>query len=659
MTRSIHPHPFRVAKRSSLSVLLLCLASVGVTHAQVKLDVRDGQVVILNSGFAPQELTRVTGKTGSAGWFVGDNVGNFYEAKGDSTGTGGNQTGGSGGTTTPPVIIVGGYEAEGDSTGTGGNQTGGSGGTTTPPVIIVGGYESALQHLQQRFGVVIERDQTLGVDVIQLPSMESVDPFFEALMHDSLNGYPLYQYFRLLEVVSRGSFDEPVYTLAKTALPPLPFPNDPLYWEQWGLRKSRIALAQWLSALAHQRVRIAVIDSGVGPGEQAGPGLDGAQIEHVTVAPTTGRPAVHGLGLLSLLADRSHDGDGIVGMVGNWGDEGCYANAPLFQNTTPQLVSYNVGDFGPISIYVARAIRLAVEAGVDVINLSMRMGYSPLVESAIEEALRANVIVVAAAGNYAAGASNKPTAFPANIEGVIAVGAATESLAYAPFSAREGVDILAPGERVVIGGPGGIWYYGSGTSYAAPYVTATVAMMRAVNPGLTPAEIVQILQSRARDRNRSDVGFLNALSSVNAVLGQADRIRYLMLPHECVLRGGLGKDGAYTWTETDDYDDAQDDDLFAHEAEQAETPATTALEGAQPNPFAHHTTVTVALAEAQMVRVHVYNTLGQRVRVLADGVLAAGRHPLVLDASELPAGLYFVRLETSEGVEMQAVTLVR
>ena len=639
---------------------VLCALSVALTpalQAQVSVQVQQGQVIISNTGFAPQQLTRASSKAGSATWYVGDNVGNHYEAA-DSTKRDGNSTGGSGGSTTRPVIIVGGYQAA-DSTGGDGNSTGGSGGSTTRPVIIVGGYESVIDHLAQRFGLTVETDPTLGATLLTLSSPANVDPFFHALVNDSLNGYPLYEYFQMLEVVSSGTFDEPVYDLAKTAQRPLPFPNDPLYWEQWGLRTTRIALAQWHPALARKRVRIAVIDSGVGAGERGSAAIDGVEIEHVQVAPTTGRPVVHGLGLLSLLADRSHDGDGIVGMVGNWGGEGCYANAPLFQSTRPQIISYNVGDFGPVSVYVARAIRLAVEAEVDVINLSLRMGYSPLVEAAIQEAVAANVIVVAAAGNYAGGVAHKPAAFPANLPGVIAVGASDEDMRYASFSAREGVDILAPGARVVIGGPGGIWYYGSGTSYAAPFVTATVAMMRAVQPTLTPSEVVAALQAHARDRDRSDVGFLNALSSVNAMMTPTDRARYLVMPHQCVLGLGMGKDDPYGWTETDTYDHSQDDDLFAHEQAQPESPAETALTAAAPNPFGGRAALGLLLHEAQTVHVGVYNTLGQQVRVLADGLWPAGRHGLTLDAGDLPSGLYFVRLVTAQGVQTQAVTLVR
>lgn len=626
--------------------LVAGLLMAASASAQVALHVQNGQVTIQNAGFAPQALARVSSKTGGDAWFVEDNVGNQYVTADSSA-----SPGSGGGTTDRPIIIVGGYENQPPPSG--------GGGTTTDPIIIVGGYESVLDRLRDRFGLAVQQDTTLGATLLTLARASDVDPFFQALVSDSLHGLPLYRYFRLLEVASHGAFGEPTYDLAKTANAPLPFPNDPLYWEQWGLRKSRIALAQWHPALVQRRVRIAVIDSGVGAAERASANLDGVEITHVDVAPTTGRPVPHGLGLLSLMADRSHDGSGVIGMVGNWGADGCYANPPLFQQTTPQLVSYNVGDFGPVSVYVARAIRLAVEAGVDVINLSLRLGYSPLVEAALQEALDANVIVVAAAGNYTTGAAHRPAAFPANLPGVISVGAADESLQYASFSANDGVDILAPGARVVVGGPGEIWYYGSGTSYAAPFVTATVAMMRAVVPDLTPAQAIATLQARARDKDRSDVGFLNALSSVNAMISEDDRVRYLTLPHECALEAWLGKDGAPQWTEVDDYDHTQDDDLFAHQQQAPEVPAITSLGAPQPNPASTRATFRLSLAEAQPVRVAVYNTLGQQVRVLVDEVLPAGHHPVAFDAASLSSGLYLVRLETASGAQTQPITLVR
>ena len=71
-------------------------------------------------------------------------------------------------------------------------------------------------------------------------------------------------------------------------------------------------------------VGVAVIDSGVGVDAQGNDELDGLSVTHKTVAPTSGSPVDHGLGVVSLLADKNDDADGIGGLLGAWNSNGCY-----------------------------------------------------------------------------------------------------------------------------------------------------------------------------------------------------------------------------------------------------------------------------------------------------------------------------------------------
>ena len=70
---------------------------------------------------------------------------------------------------------------------------------------------------------------------------------------------------------------------------------------------------------------------------------------------------------------------------------------------------------------------------------------------------------------------------------------------------------------------------------------------------------------------------------------------------------------------------------------------------AYPNPSAGRTTVAFTVEAAGAVRLSVHDALGREVAVLVDGALAEGRHEAVLDAGALPAGVYLVRLATSDG----------
>jgi hypothetical protein len=65
-----------------------------------------------------------------------------------------------------------------------------------------------------------------------------------------------------------------------------------------------------------------------------------------------------------------------------------------------------------------------------------------------------------------------------------------------------------------------------------------------------------------------------------------------------------------------------------------------------PNPFVGFTTLEYELEHSANVNLSIYNCLGQRVAVLADGEQAAGRQQVCWDAGSAPSGIYFYRLST-------------
>ncbi len=160
-----------------------------------------------------------------------------------------------------------------------------------------------------------------------------------------------------------------------------------------------------------------------------------------------------------------------------------------------------------------------------VLNLSMAgVGKCPAVyNDAIQQLTEANVTIVVAGGNN----NSNPIAntFPANCPGVISVAALAGTNTPATYTSTGHATIAAPGG-------GGDWffnnatpvivpYYGpvsssltrkyplctgddcftytgsAGTSQAAPLVAAAIADMLSAKPGLTPAQIIQILQQTA------------------------------------------------------------------------------------------------------------------------------------------------------------------
>jgi hypothetical protein len=68
-----------------------------------------------------------------------------------------------------------------------------------------------------------------------------------------------------------------------------------------------------------------------------------------------------------------------------------------------------------------------------------------------------------------------------------------------------------------------------------------------------------------------------------------------------------------------------------------------------PNPLRPGSRVSFELRETTHVRLEVFDVSGRRVTTLLDASRGRGTHRVDLDPSRLPAGVYFVRLDTGAG----------
>ncbi len=156
-------------------------------------------------------------------------------------------------------------------------------------------------------------------------------------------------------------------------------------------------------------------------------------------------------------------------------------------------------------INVANAIRRAADAGAKVINYSAVGSHSQYKEDAINYAIQKGVTVVAASGNDNRAISVQP-ACPAHIEQCIVVGAVDEEEnRYVLSNYGKELDIVAPGVDIRSCYLDGQYAYMTGTSMAAPYVSAAAAMLKLSDSSLIPAQIEQILKEYAKDLG--DAGF--------------------------------------------------------------------------------------------------------------------------------------------------------
>jgi subtilisin family serine protease len=104
--------------------------------------------------------------------------------------------------------------------------------------------------------------------------------------------------------------------------------------------------------------------------------------------------------------------------------------------------------------------------------------------------------LVLAAGNTTTSTDHNAIA---NIPGVVVVTSVNEDNEHGPsgHAHNQWVDICSPGVNVTTTFPNNTIGGGWGTSYAAPIVSGTIALMLEVNPCLTPAEIELLIEESA------------------------------------------------------------------------------------------------------------------------------------------------------------------
>jgi len=60
-----------------------------------------------------------------------------------------------------------------------------------------------------------------------------------------------------------------------------------------------------------------------------------------------------------------------------------------------------------------------------------------------------------------------------------------------------------------------------------------------------------------------------------------------------------------------------------------------------------------------LIKLAVYNTLGQQVALLVNEELKAGTYEYTFDGSALPTGIYFYKLEVENFIETKKMVLIK
>jgi carboxypeptidase T len=91
----------------------------------------------------------------------------------------------------------------------------------------------------------------------------------------------------------------------------------------------------------------------------------------------------------------------------------------------------------------------------------------------------------------------------------------------------------------------------------------------------------------------------------------------------------------------------------------ATTPREFRLEQNYPNPFNPSTTINYALPQATYVTLRVYNTLGQEITTLLDGMQGPGYKSVEFGLGDLPTGIYFYRLTAGSFTDVKKMVVIK
>ncbi len=237
---------------------------------------------------------------------------------------------------------------------------------------------------------------------------------------------------------------------------------------------------------------VAVIDSGVDRKQPQMAGLHAVTGINVIPGfnPTDTTDCIgHGTGVTGIIAAPQTAGVQFVGVAP------LATILPIKQTNTE---NDNTGNAAGI----AAGINAAISAGARIINISVTVT-TPTddLRAAVARAAASNVVIVAAAGNDGQGNNFAayPAAFASDFDNVLAVSATDQSDSVGSFSeSGKYVNIAAPGVNVETPAPiSGYVFNASGTSFATPFVTGTVALVRAAHPNLTAAQVCSRIERTA------------------------------------------------------------------------------------------------------------------------------------------------------------------
>ena len=392
------------------------------------------------------------------------------DAGGDSSGSAGSAEG-SGGT---------GASSGSPGSGADSNAGPGGGGTDFPPVLTL------MKPTLQNSGNAV-RGEVLGLNLTRTQIRELLNRNFNIIRSQALPSVGV-NYTRLK--VPAGMSETRAVRLLNREVAPGQFDLNHVYRLTQGQTPSpctgkhcaAYSMVNWPAEQTERcriTTRIGMVDGAVNP-HQAGISSRRLQSKSFHGSDASADTS-HGSAVAALLAGRDHPTKGLL------------PHARLY--AADVFVTLKNGQKVASATFIAEGLDWLLSHRVEVINMSLAGPKNDLLRSAIEKALARGVPVVASAGNDGPRAT---PAYPAAYPDVIAVTALDVRRRLYSRANRGGhITLSAPGVEVYAPTQGTGSFH-TGTSFAAPFVTASVAVLKQQGAKTLP-ELSAALKLRAAD----------------------------------------------------------------------------------------------------------------------------------------------------------------
>jgi len=348
-------------------------------------------------------------------------------------------------------------------------------------------------------------------------------------------------------------------------------PNDYFYSRQWAHHNTGQANAYgggyvgtpdcdidsdqaWNLSTGSSNVIIAVIDSGIDLDHPEFTGRIVSGYDFVNNDYSANDDEGHGTACAGLAAAKGNNGIGVAGV-----DWNCRIMPVKVLNSDGWAYTSDTID----------GVNWARSHGADVISMSLGgFSYSSSFNNAVNSAFSAGILVVCSAGNDSTTAAHYPSGF----QNAMSIGALSPCNTRKTYYSCDGeywwgsnygnsLDLLAPGTRLHTTSHTGS-YFGTmnGTSGATPLVAGVAALIKGVNPSLSPTEIRTIINNSADDLGSSGWdtqtghGRLNAHKALQEALAGTDTT-----PPETTITAGCAETitvphRTFSFTGSDDTD---------------------------------------------------------------------------------------------------------